>query len=111
MDLNELANRLMKIGVDEVVMTDGENGSTYFDGDQKIHQTIFEVDVVDTTGASDAYVGAYCVGLAQGWSTEKSLEFASATAALACTQHGTMPSMPTLESVNNFMDKTELNSA
>jgi ribokinase len=104
-DLGELAKQLMAFGVKQVVMTNGEEGSVFFDGQNVIEQKIYEIAVVDTTGASDAYVGAYCVGLAQGWSTEKMLEFASAAAALACTVHGTMPSMPTLNVVNDLIEK------
>ena len=102
-DLDELASKLMAFGVKQVVMTQGEAGSSFFDGQQKIEQASFKVDVVDTTGASDAYVGAFCVGLAQAWSIEKTLEFASATAALACTVHGTMSSMPTRQAVDDLL--------
>ena len=94
----------MGFGLKQVVMTNGEAGSTYFDEQRKIEQSAFEVDVVDTTGASDAYVGAYCVGLSNGWSIEKTLEFASAAAALACTIHGTMSSMPGLNAVNMLLE-------
>lgn len=102
-DLAELAKQLMALGVKQVVMTHGESGSTLFDGQQVISQPAFEVDVIDTTGASDAYVGAFCVGLAQGWAREKILEFASATAAMSCTLHGTMSSMPTRQAVDKLL--------
>lgn len=104
-NLDELANMLLDTGVKQVVMTDGESGSTFFDGHQTLEQGAFRVDVVDTTGASDAFVGAYCVGLANGWSVEQTLEFASASGALACTQHGTMSSMPTLEAVQRLINQ------
>jgi ribokinase len=102
-NLDNLAQQLFAFGVKHVVMTHGESGSTFFDGSRKIEQPSFKVDVVDTTGASDAYVGAFCVGLAQGWSTEKTLEFASATAGLACTVHGTMSSMPSRQAVDDLL--------
>jgi len=102
-DLSELAQQLMDLGVQQVVMTIGEQGSVYFDRQQQIEQTAFAVDVVDTTGASDAYIGAYCVGLVNGWSIKKTLEFASATAGLACTEHGTMSSMPTRSAVDTLL--------
>lgn len=102
-NLSDLAQQLLDLGVKEVVMTIGDRGSVYFDGQRRIEQVAFKVDVVDTTGASDAYVGAYCVGLVNGWSIEKTLEFASATAALACTEHGTMSSMPTRRAVDQLL--------
>lgn len=102
-DMDVLVKKLMALGVKQVVMTHGESGSTFFDDHQTITQPSFDVDVIDTTGASDAYVGAFCVGLAQGWSTEKTLQFASATAGLACTAHGTMSSMPTRKAVDDLL--------
>lgn len=102
-NLSDLAQQLLDLGVKEVVMTIGDRGSVYFDGQRRIEQAAFKVNVVDTTGASDAYVGAYCVGLVNGWSIEKTLEFASATAALACTEHGTMSSMPTRRAVDQLL--------
>lgn len=102
-DLDELAQQLRDHGVNIVVMTNGEDGSVFYDGQLKIEQSAFDVEVVDTTGASDAYVGAYCVGLVNGWDTQKTLEFASAAAGLACTAHGTMSSMPTLSAVNDLI--------
>jgi ribokinase len=104
-DLHDLAKQLLAFEIKQVVMTHGEKGSVFFDSQNIIEQKAFEVAVVDTTGASDAYVGAYCVGLAHGWSTVKTLEFASATAGLACTVHGTMSSMPTLDVVNDLIAK------
>ncbi len=102
-DLDELAQQLRNHGVSIVVMTNGEVGSIFYDGQSKIERSAFDVDVVDTTGASDAYIGAYCVGLANGWDVPKILEFASAAAGLACTTHGTMSSMPTLDAVENLI--------
>lgn len=99
----ELARWLMDLGVGRVVLTNGEAGSIYVDARQTIRQRAFRIEAVDTTGASDAFVGALCVGLAQGHAIEQTLEFASAAAAVACLTRGTMASMPTLQSVSALM--------
>lgn len=54
----------------------------------------FEVDVLDTTGAGDAFNGGLAVALAEGWGLEDALRFANAVAALSVTRPGTAPSMP-----------------
>ena len=100
---DELARRLFGLGVRQAVMTLGEAGSVFFEGSSRIEQPAFAVDVVDTTGASDAFVGAYGCGLAKGWHIRKILEFASAAAGLACAKHGAMSSMPTLAAVNRLL--------
>ena len=47
------------------------------------------VDVVDTTGAGDAFVGAFAVGLGLGWSAARSARLGCAAAADSVTRPGT----------------------
>ena len=46
------------------------------------------MDVVDTTGAGDAFMGGLSFALLQGWNYEKVGLFANACAALCCTKIG-----------------------
>ena len=96
-DVDELAQALLQRGVGTVVLTIGEAGSLLYQGRQRIEQRAFELVAVDTTGASDAFVGAYCRCLAQSRSLRETLAFASAAAGLACTRRGTMASLPSLD--------------
>jgi sulfofructose kinase len=64
----------------------------------------FTVDAVDTTGAGDSFHGAFAVGVAAKWEWGKILEYASATAALCCTQIGARHGIPTAGEVNGFLD-------
>lgn len=110
-DPDELARHLLRLGVGQAVLTLGEAGSILFEGSSRIEQPAFALEVVDTTGASDAFVGAYCCGLVNGWPAKKTLEFASAAAALACAKHGTMSSMPTEAAVNRLLQADRAPSA
>ncbi len=98
---------LLTSGVQQVVLTLGEDGSLYRDFRRSIKQAACLVEAVDTTGASDAFVGAYCLGLARGWPAERRLPFASATAALACSKRGTMSALPSLAEVEALLAKTD----
>ena len=98
-DVDELASGLLGHGIGTVLLTLGEAGSVFYQGDCRAEQPAFKLDAVDTTGASDAFVGAYCQAIAQGWPLRKSLVFASAAAGLTCTRRGTMSSLPTLDEV------------
>ena len=98
-----LARELLALGVGKVVLTIGDRGSILYDGSQIIHQPAHALEAVDTTGASDAFVGAYCQGLALGWPGARILELASAAAGLACTKRGTMTSFPHLREVEALM--------
>jgi len=102
-DGDVLARGLLRVGIGTVVLTIGEAGSILFQGDSRVAQPAFKLDAVDTTGASDAFVGAYCQAMAQGWRLRETLAFASAAAGLACTRRGTMSSLPTLAEVQALM--------
>ncbi len=102
-DAAKLASGLRALGVGRVALTLGEAGSLFFADGQRIPQRAYLLDTVDTTGASDAFVGAFCHGLAQGWRAERLLETASATAGLACAKRGTMASLPTRDEVDTLL--------
>jgi len=59
----------------------------------------FPVTAVDTTGAGDAFNGAFAVGLMMGKSPLESAQFAVAASAVSVTRAGAQPSMPTMEEV------------
>ena len=93
-DVEHLARGLLALGIGQVALTLGEAGSLYYERGRGIRQAAYLLGALDTTGASDAFVGAYCLGLAQGWPVERRLAFASAAAGLACTRRGTMSALP-----------------
>ena len=98
---------LLSRGAKFVVVTDGENGCWYWDESQHLHQPAFKVNVRDTTGAGDTFHGAYLYAYLQGWVPERCLVFASAAAALKCTQVGGRKGLPTSEKVLEFLKKYE----
>jgi sugar/nucleoside kinase (ribokinase family) len=89
----------------QVVITDGEHGSWYWDRHTHFHQPAFQVDVVDTTGAGDTFHGAYLYACLQPeWTPQYRLKFASAVAALKCTQIGGRKGIPTLAQTQQFIN-------
>ena len=64
----------------------------------------FAVEVEDTTGAGDAFHGAFAAGLARGMAWEELLRFASAVGALCCTRKGARLGIPTGAEVAAFLD-------
>jgi len=95
--------KLLKFGAKAAVVTCGENGCYGADSSGIIYQPAFKVDIVDTTGAGDVFHGAFIFGLLQDWPLDKILKFASATAALKCTQLGGQLGIPGLKRVNEFL--------
>jgi len=78
------------------VVTLGPEGCAYLEGDQPVRVPGFSVDVVDTTGAGDAFHGAHLFGLLQGWDAGETACFANAMAALNCRALGGRGGLPTL---------------
>ncbi|MGC8879378.1 MAG: carbohydrate kinase family protein [Anaerolineae bacterium] len=65
----------------------------------------FTVDVVDTTGAGDAFHGAFLYGLSQGWDLARTARFANAVGALTCRRLGGRSSIPSLDEVEVFLER------
>ena len=62
----------------------------------------FVVSAVDTTGAGDAFHGAFLYGLSQGWALGHLLDFANAAAALNCTALGARGGLSHADTVARF---------
>jgi ribokinase len=61
------------------------------------------VEVVDTTAAGDAFVGAFAVALAEGLPPAEALRRGNAAGALTVTRHGAQPSLPTRGDVDTWL--------
>lgn len=86
-----------------VIVTLGERGLIWQRGTQTGALPAFPVQVVDTTGAGDAFHGALAVGIAQGMAWDEMLRFASAAGALCCTRRGARPGLPSLAEVQALL--------
>lgn len=63
--------------VDKLVLTKGGKGSIIAAQNEVHNIKAYPTKVVDTTGAGDAYAGAFIYGLSRGWSDDKAGKFAS----------------------------------
>ncbi|WP_050180293.1 ribokinase [Domibacillus robiginosus] len=65
----------------------------------------FSVEVVDTTGAGDAFNGGFAYAISSGMKVEDAVQFGQAAAALSVMKAGTAVSMPYLEEIKAFLKK------
>jgi sugar/nucleoside kinase (ribokinase family) len=86
---------LAGLGPERVAMTMGAAGCLALDDGVLVHVPAFRVDVVDTTGAGDAFHAGYALARARGLPWLACLEYGSAVAALACRGLGGRRSLPT----------------
>ena len=61
------------------------------------------MDVVNGLGAGDAFGGAFCHGLLQGWGLERILRFANAAGALVVGRLECSTAMPTPAEVEQLL--------
>jgi sugar/nucleoside kinase (ribokinase family) len=105
---DELANSLREItslGPRTAVITMGEAGAVALEGTKLVQQDAIDVFVADTTGAGDAFCGAFAYAQLKGWPLERALPFANATAGLACRSLGSRSGLPTVDEVVEAMKR------
>ena len=91
----DAAPRLLALGPGSVVVTLGEDGAVFSDGESAQHLTAPNVDVVDTTGAGDAFVGALAARLAADAPLKDAVAYAVRAGAAAVTEAGAQGALPT----------------
>ncbi|MGQ4911001.1 MAG: carbohydrate kinase family protein [Candidatus Thorarchaeota archaeon] len=86
-----------------LVVKMGKNGAIATDGFEYNSSRIFEVDVVDTMGAGDAFAAGFVSAWMRTDRIDQSLNFANAVAGLAITQMGAQNGQPSLEEVEALL--------
>ena len=105
-EVETAARTLLDRGVGTVVVTLGAEGALIVTRDAAQHVPGYTVEVVDTTGAGDAFNGALAVALAEGRTLAEAVDFANAAAALQVTKVGTAPAMPYRRDVERVLQET-----
>jgi ribokinase len=103
-DIENAGNDLLKKGINNIVITLGSKGVYFVNAKEKYYIDAFKLktDVVDTTGAGDAFNGAFAYALANEYKNKEALIFANKVAGISTTKLGAANSMPTIEEVNNY---------
>jgi len=98
------ARHLCASGVGAVVITLGEMGALFYDGDKARHlPAVVAGPVVDTTGAGDAFNGGFATALAAGAALHDAVRFGVATAGVAVTRAGAASAMPLSDEIAALM--------
>lgn len=91
--------------VTTVIITLGDKG-VYCPSVSEDILPAFKVTAVDTTGAGDAFCGAFATALAENQSLEKAIRFGQACAAISVTRYGTAPAIPKREEIEEFLNES-----
>ena len=88
---------------DSVIITLGDKGAYFANNDDSFSIDPLKVNVVDTTGAGDAFNAGLAVALTEEKNIKDAITFANATAALSTTKVGTANSMPLRSEIDKIL--------
>lgn len=110
--ISALQERMLVSNLRWAAITRGERGALAFDAFRTFEVPAIEIDAVDTTGAGDAFAGAFAVGLASRLDLLDALVLANCVAGLACRSIGAQTSLPRIDEVEltlrRYLDRVPL---
>lgn len=98
--IKELKNK----GAKNIILTLGEKGGMYTDGEEVKDYKALKVKAVDSTAAGDSFIGAFALKLAENATVSDALNFAVGVSALTVTRSGAQQSLPTQEELKLFLE-------
>lgn len=98
----EAAEFLLKKGVKEIVVTLGDKGVLHVNSKGHKFYDAYRVNVVDTTGAGDSFIGGFTSSYLENKDIGQAIEVGQKTAALSIQKVGAQSSLPTEEEIERF---------
>ena len=98
-----------KVKAKYYVLKLGERGAFMYDGRFYTMFSPYDVDVVDTTAAGDAFSAAMTFEYMKSGDIKRACEFANIVGALTVSRAGASSSIPTMAEIENFIYKNEIN--
>jgi ribokinase len=105
-DAETAADALLARGVRNAVITLGAQGALVKNAMVRRHvPAFFAGEVVETTGAGDAFNGGFAVALAEKKDVVEAARFGCAVAGISVTRPGTAPSMPSRREIDDLLKR------
>ena len=100
--------QLISMGFLNVIITLGELGCLLTTPTDHVYYPSFNVQVVDTVSAGDAFNATLAVYLSQGSELKDAIYYANVAGALAVSKLGSQESMPTKTDIEEFLTEVKL---
>lgn len=94
-ETNKIVTDLKALTSGIVVVTDGDNGSYMSDGKKIHHEPAHSVDVLETTGAGDAFGSTFVAAVIKGFGLKYAMKLASENAASVVSKLGAQAGLMT----------------
>ena len=103
-EIEEAAKTFLNKGVKNIVITLGSKGVYFANSSESYFIDAFNLKdkVVDTTGAGDAFNGAFAYALSKNHEDKDALKFANKVAGISTTRVGAANAMPNLDEVEVY---------
>ena len=104
-DAEKYGKELLDLGVKNLLVTLGDQGVYFQNNNEKHFEPSLSLGskVIDTSGAGDAFSGAFATALCEEKSIADSIKFANAFAGISTTRIGTANSMPSREEIDKLL--------
>ncbi|NMA95740.1 MAG: carbohydrate kinase family protein [Clostridiales bacterium] len=102
-DVDIMADVFLEMGAKNVVIKMGHKGCFIKNHSERYELPVFDVEVVDTTGAGDAFVAGFITGLLKGWDLKKSGIYANAVGAHCVMEMGASNGIRSLDEIVEFI--------
>jgi ribokinase len=101
-EILEASKKMMDLGVKNLIVTMGKNGSLFVGKDKNFKVGIHKVEAVDPTAAGDSFIGGVIRIMAEGKDIKEAMEFGAKVGAITVTKEGAQSSLPTWDEVKNY---------
>ncbi|WP_159499691.1 5-dehydro-2-deoxygluconokinase [Microbacterium sp. 18062] len=99
------ADALLERGIELAIVKQGPRGVLAKTREETVEVPPYLVDVVNGLGAGDAFGGALCHGLLEGWGLERILRYANVAGAIVASRRECSTAMPTAAEVDEILEK------
>lgn len=99
-DKNDNIENILKKYPNKLLVTMGEKGVMYWNGEKTILVPAYKVNVVDTTGAGDTFNGAFARAIVNNFSLDDAISFANKASSKSVMKLGAQAGMPTMDEMN-----------
>lgn len=107
-DERKIAQKMIDLGAETVVVKLGEQGAYYHSGDQTGYEKASqEVEVVDPVGAGDGFAAGFIAGYIEQMSIQDAVHQGCDAGALVTTVKGDVEGLPTKEELENLNSKNK----
>ncbi len=103
-EIEEAAKTFLAKGVQNIVITLGPKGLYFANSSESYFVDAYNLkdDVLDTTGAGDAFNGAFAYALSKNQSNKDAIEFANKVAGISTTRAGAANAMPKFKEIEDY---------